>query len=208
LSPKRWKQPPRGVVDTSVLVAGISGFRDELSANPSATLIAAWTEAPTFVWLLTEEILSEYVEVLERLHVRSARTIVALIREQGQLVRILKKIPDLPDRDDAPFCECAESADADFIVTLNPTDFPQSRLNAKDHFADRPTSPAPAQGTDAPQTYRDPQEVVAPPFDARARNKCATIGHGTPACHRPPCAPSRIGPPLPQPLLSRCTTAS
>jgi predicted nucleic acid-binding protein len=131
LSPKRWKQPPKGVVDTSVLVAGVSGFRDEPSDNQSATLIAAWTEAPTFVWLPTEEILSECVEVLERFRVRSARTIVALIREQGQLVRILKKIADLPDRDDAPFCECAESADADFIVTLNPSDFPQSRLSAK-----------------------------------------------------------------------------
>ena len=79
------------------------------------------------MWLLTEEILSEYVEGLERLHVRSARTIVALIREQGQPGRSLEKIPDLPDRDDAPFCECAESADADFLVTLNPSDFPQSR---------------------------------------------------------------------------------
>jgi predicted nucleic acid-binding protein len=112
-------------------VAGISGLRDEPSDNPSAAMIAAWTEAPTFVWLLTEEILSEYTEVLERLRVRSAQTIVALIREQGQLVRTNKRIPDLPDRDDAPFCECAESADTDFIVTLNPSDFPQNRLKAK-----------------------------------------------------------------------------
>jgi hypothetical protein len=33
-------------------------------------LLAAWTDAPTFVWLLTEEILSEHVEVLERLRKR------------------------------------------------------------------------------------------------------------------------------------------
>lgn len=131
MSPKRWKQPPRGVVDTSVLVAGVSGFRAEPSKNPSAALIAAWTETPTFVWLLSEEILEEYTEVLERLGVRNARTIVALIREQGQLVRVLKRISDLPDRDDAPFCECAESADADFLVTLNPRDFPQRRLRAR-----------------------------------------------------------------------------
>ena len=62
---------------------------------------------------------------------RDERPVSILIPLQGQLVRILKKIPDLPDRDDAPFCECAESADADFIVTLNPNDFPQSRLKAK-----------------------------------------------------------------------------
>ena len=73
MSPKRWKQSPRGVVDTSVLVAGVSGFRGEPTDNPSATLLAAWTDAPTFVWLLTEEILSAYVDVLERLRVRSAR---------------------------------------------------------------------------------------------------------------------------------------
>jgi predicted nucleic acid-binding protein len=143
LSPKRWKQPPRGVVDTSVLVAGVSGFRGEPTDNPSATLLAAWTDAPTFVWLLTEEILSEYVEVLERLKVRSARRIVALIREQGQVVRVIHKLSDLPDRDDAPFCECAESADADFIVTLNPSDFPQSRLKAK---VIAPTDPLPPRG--------------------------------------------------------------
>ena len=114
MSPKRWKQPPKGVVDTSVLVAGVSGFRGEPTDNLSAALLAAWTEAPTFVWLLTEEILSEYLEVLERLHVRSARTIVSLIREQGQFGRVSKKITDIPDRDYAAFCECAESANADY----------------------------------------------------------------------------------------------
>ena len=78
--------------------------------------------------------------MLERLHVRSARRIVALIREQGEFVRVVSKLPDLPDRDDAPFCECAESADADFIVTLNPSDFPQSRLKAR---VIAPTDPLP-----------------------------------------------------------------
>jgi predicted nucleic acid-binding protein len=105
-------------------------------------VLAAWTDAPTFVWLLTEDILSEYVEVLGRLRVRSARKIVALIREQGQFVRPIKKVPDPPDRDDAPFCECAESGNADFLVTLNPGDFPQSRLTAK---VIAPTDPLPTR---------------------------------------------------------------
>jgi predicted nucleic acid-binding protein len=143
LSPKRWKQPPRGVIDTSVLVAGVSGFRGEPTDNASAALLAAWTEAPTFVWLVTEEILSEYVEVLERLRVRSARSIVALIREQGQFVRVVKRISELPDRDDARFCEYAESANADFIVTLNPSDFPQNKLKTK---VITPTDPLPPRG--------------------------------------------------------------
>jgi predicted nucleic acid-binding protein len=141
LSPKRWKQPPRGVVDTSVLVAGVSGFREEPTDTPSAALLAVWTEAPTFVWLLTEEILSEYAEVLHRLKDRAASTIIAWIREEGQLVRTIKKIGDLPDPDDAPFCECAESGNADFIVNLNPGDFPQYRLKAKVIAPNNPLSP-------------------------------------------------------------------
>ena len=143
MSPKRWKQPPRGVVDTSVLVAGISGFRGEPTDNPSAALLAAWTDAPTFVWLLTEDILSEYLEVLERLHVRSAPKIVSLIREQSQFVRVTKKVTGIPDRDDAAFCECAESGNADFIVTLNPADFPQNKLKTK---VIAPSDPLPLRG--------------------------------------------------------------
>jgi predicted nucleic acid-binding protein len=142
LSPKRWKQPPRGVVDTSVLVAGIAGFRNRPSTVPSAVLLSAWVDAPTFVWLVTDDILAEYLEILQRLNVRSADTVVALIREQAHLVRTTKKIPGLPDQDDAPFCECAESGDADFIVTLNPRDFPQAKLKAK---VIAPTDPLPAR---------------------------------------------------------------
>jgi putative PIN family toxin of toxin-antitoxin system len=131
LSPKQWKQPPKGVVDTSVLVAGISGFRHSPPTISSAALLRAWTESPTLVWLVTEDILSEYREVLERLKVRSAARIVALIREQARFVRITKHVEDLPDQDDAAFADCAESGDADFLVTLNPKDFPQSKLRSK-----------------------------------------------------------------------------
>jgi len=36
-----------------------------------------------------------------------------------------------PDPKDDPFCLCGEEGNADFIVTLNPKDFPQERLKAK-----------------------------------------------------------------------------
>jgi hypothetical protein len=35
-----------------------------------------------------------------------------------------------PDPGDEPFCICAENGNADFIVTLNPDDFPQHKLRA------------------------------------------------------------------------------
>jgi hypothetical protein len=46
---------PRGVVDTSVLVAGISGFRPRLRRrdNDSARLIRRWVERRAFVWLVS-----------------------------------------------------------------------------------------------------------------------------------------------------------
>ncbi len=73
LPPKAKKRKPRVVVDTSVLVPGISGFRERgvEGRNPSADLLRRWAEKSHFVWLLTDDILSEYKEILKRLHVRS-----------------------------------------------------------------------------------------------------------------------------------------
>ena len=50
------------------------------------------------------------------------RSVVAAF-QRSLTVRVTKKITDIPDRDDAAFCECAEWANADFLVTLNPGDF-------------------------------------------------------------------------------------
>jgi hypothetical protein len=60
------------VVDTSVLVAGIAGFKslEVPLKNCSAKLLRAWSERETFVWLITEEILLEYKHVLMRHGVR------------------------------------------------------------------------------------------------------------------------------------------
>lgn len=73
LPPKAKVGKPRVVVDTSVLVAGISGFREPFvrGRNASADLLHQWAEKNDFVWLVTEDILDEYKEVLKRLRVRS-----------------------------------------------------------------------------------------------------------------------------------------
>ena len=122
-------------MDTSVLVAGIAGFkRVEFAAkSPSASLIRKWVESNTFTWLVTEEILSEYKVVLARLGVRR-NVIGALInrlREEAELVEVKRSTQLSPDPGDDPFCNCAEGGRADFIVTLNPKDFPQRHLTAK-----------------------------------------------------------------------------
>jgi putative PIN family toxin of toxin-antitoxin system len=123
------------VVDTSVLIAGVAGFKSELVTldNPSAKLVRQWVESETFVWLVSEEILDEYKELLARLGVRRnlIGNIVNLLREEAELVIVPRTIEVSPDPSDDPFCACAELGNAAFIVTLNPKDFPQSRLRAK-----------------------------------------------------------------------------
>jgi predicted nucleic acid-binding protein len=109
-------------------VAGISGFRSGIvsSSNPSAQLLRDWIERATFTWLLSEEILSEYKVVLRRLKVRR-ETIGALIN----LLREEAEGSISSDPGDEPFCACAEAGDADFLVTLNPRDFPQGALSTR-----------------------------------------------------------------------------
>jgi predicted nucleic acid-binding protein len=117
------------------VVAGISGFRVQYVAGliPSAELLHSWAAEEHFVWLYSEDILAEYKEVLKRLRVRSAAigTLINFIREQGESVEIRSSARISPDPKDDAFCICAEEGSADFIFTLNPKDFPQSRLKAK-----------------------------------------------------------------------------
>lgn len=128
------KRKRRGVVDTSVLLAGISGFKDVYVAGrvASADVLYKWANENHFVWLVTEEILDEYKEILNRRHVRSPLIgkIISLIREQAESVEVHSSIELSPDPGDNPFCSCAETGKADFIVTLNPKDFPEDRLKA------------------------------------------------------------------------------
>ena len=123
---------PRVVVDTSVLVAGIWGFRDCFvpGRNPSADVLHRWAEKNHFV---TEDILGEYKEVLKRLRVRPnlIGRVVNLIRERAEEIPVRPSAEISPDPKDDPFCLCAEQGSADFILTLNLADFPQRLLKAK-----------------------------------------------------------------------------
>jgi hypothetical protein len=57
--------------------------------------------------------------------------VVNLIRERAEQVDVRASFEISPDPKDDPFCLCSEEGNADFIVTLNPKDFPQERLKAK-----------------------------------------------------------------------------
>jgi len=109
--PARRRKRPRGVVDTSVLVAGIAGFKAPPDLkNSSALFLREWIENDTFFWLLNDDIPQEYKAVLARLGVRRALLgrIINLLREEAEFVPV-SAAPDIsPDPDDVPFCACAE----------------------------------------------------------------------------------------------------
>ena len=128
------KNRPRGVVDTSVLVAGIAAFREPLSLSPvpSARLLRDWIENGTFIWLINEDIVDEYKAILARRGVRPSLigAVINLIRTQAEETPDISGSTISPDPGDEPFCTCAETGNADFIVTLNPKDFPPHKLRA------------------------------------------------------------------------------
>ena len=133
--PGKRKARPRVVIDTNVLVAGTAGFREPFrqGRNASVDLLRGWAEEQNFVWLVTEEILNEYKEVLKRCGVRSATigTVINLIRERAEAVTVRASAGISPDPKDDAFCDCAQQGNASFMVTLNLRDFPQHRLEAK-----------------------------------------------------------------------------
>jgi predicted nucleic acid-binding protein len=129
------------VIDTSVLVAGVAGFRSNVQiANPSARLIQTWVAEGHFRWLISTDIIAEYKAVLTRLGVRPQLVgrIINLLREEAEEIEVPRVAEVSPDPGDDPVCACAEHGQADFIATLNKKDFPQRRLSAKVITPDQP----------------------------------------------------------------------
>jgi predicted nucleic acid-binding protein len=135
---KAEKQKSRGVVDTNVLVAGISGFRKPYvrGKNTSADVLYKWAEKGNFVWLVTEDILDEYKEVLKRLRVRSTLigAVINLIRERAEPVNVHASFEFSPDPKDDPFCLCSEEGNADFHCHPKSKGLSARTAQGKGHF--------------------------------------------------------------------------
>jgi len=100
---------------------------------PSACVLRDWIDNGTFTWLIDEEIVDEYKAILARRGVRPGLigAVINLIRSQAEETPGTSGSAISPDPGDEPFCMCAETGNADFIVTLNPKDFPQHKLRAQ-----------------------------------------------------------------------------
>jgi predicted nucleic acid-binding protein len=122
----------RVVVDTSVVIRAARAFRQQppKSNTPVLRLVLTWRDDPeVFTWLYSQEILTEYREILSRLKVprNAAGRFINLLGQCGEEVTEPATGEYSPDPKDDPFYHCALGGDADFIITDNVRDFPPVR---------------------------------------------------------------------------------
>ena len=131
----RERRGRRVVVYTSVVISGIAAFKRSFVAGStdSGDLLFEWVQKDRFIWLVSTEILDEYKKVATRLKVRPsvAGRLINLLKEEAEEVVVEGTVELSPGPGDNCFCACAQDGRADFLVTLNPKDFPQNVLSAK-----------------------------------------------------------------------------
>ena len=117
LSPrKRSRRRPRRVVDTSVLLAGVAGFRN-VGHNASVSLLKRRVSDNTFTWRISEQILDEYkVLARQKVHRELTGRIINLLREEASLVPVKRTETVSPDPGDDPICACLEEEEADLLL--------------------------------------------------------------------------------------------
>ena len=114
----------RAVFDTNVIVAGF------LSPVGPPGRIVEWLRAGTIQAVLDDRIAAEYAEVLARprfgLPAAEVAVVLAAIGDAAFRVEadVEHQAPDLPDRSDAPFLECALAARVP-LVTGNLRHYPK-----------------------------------------------------------------------------------
>ena len=113
----------RIVLDTNVLVSAL------LKPNglPAAVLMLVLSGKVQLC--ISETIFSEYEDVLRRPRLKRPPDVVAhalaSLRKSGQFVSPTHAVNECSDADDNAFLECAEAAEADYLVTGNQRHFPR-----------------------------------------------------------------------------------
>ena len=117
------------VVDTNVVVSG--GLKPR-GLERTALTFALTPPASLFV---SDAILAEYAAVLSRPELRmppgERHLLVGLIASRSQSVLPRRKLAVCRDPDDDIFLECAEAAEADYLITGNQKHFPPYWRNTK-----------------------------------------------------------------------------
>ncbi|MEG4516657.1 MULTISPECIES: putative toxin-antitoxin system toxin component, PIN family [unclassified Microcoleus] len=105
----------RVVIDTNILVSAA------LAGRKPASVITWVINQPDYEWVVSEEILAEYQEVLSRRKLKltdvQKERWLNLIQGSTQLIDVSIEIDFPRDQKDAKFIACALSANADFLIT-------------------------------------------------------------------------------------------
>jgi putative PIN family toxin of toxin-antitoxin system len=119
----------RAVLDTNIIV---SALLQPLGAPAQVFLLAV---SGSIQLCITGNVYAEYEEVIRRPRLRRDQGVISAtlqaIREKGLWVRSTEAVRACSDPDDDIFLECAQAAQAGYIVTGNIKDFPASWLDTQ-----------------------------------------------------------------------------
>ncbi len=128
----------RIVLDTNVVVS--AALRPDGLEGHLIELIAA----RVLLLYISPDLLSEYQEVFQRpkfskLNAEQVARLLALLGDEATVVSPKDRLSVSPDDSDNRFLECAETAEADFLITGNKKHFPKrwrttQVVNAREFF--------------------------------------------------------------------------
>ncbi|MBO3463906.1 putative toxin-antitoxin system toxin component, PIN family [Aetokthonos hydrillicola Thurmond2011] len=116
------------IVDTNVLVSAV------LKGREPRAVVQFIIDNTTCDWIVSEEILAEYKEVLSRSKFKLTSEIrlqwLEILDTVTTLIEVNEEIDFLRDKKDAKFLACAVAAEADFLITGD-SDFNEARSLVK-----------------------------------------------------------------------------
>ena len=116
------------IVDTNVLVSAV------LKGREPRAVVQFIIDNTTCDWIVSEEILAEYKEVLSRSKFKLTSEVrlqwLEILDTVTTLIEVNEKIDFFRDKKDAKFLVCAIAAEADFLITGD-SDFNEARSLVK-----------------------------------------------------------------------------
>ncbi|WP_434685583.1 putative toxin-antitoxin system toxin component, PIN family [Pseudanabaena minima] len=103
------------VIDTNILVS--AAIRDGIPE----IVIQFIVDRPEFEWIVSQEIMTEYIEVLQRRKLKLIEEVqqewIDLLQTVTRLIEVNIEVDFSRDRKDAKFLACAIAANVDFLIT-------------------------------------------------------------------------------------------
>ena len=103
------------VIDTNILVS--AAIRDGIPE----IVIQFIVDRPEFEWIVSQEIMIEYIEVLQRRKLKLSEEIqqewINLLHTVTRLIEVNIEVDFPRDRKDAKFLACAIASNTDFLIT-------------------------------------------------------------------------------------------